>query len=118
MAFVFPPEERLDAERQPKNCASGLRLCGYPHHDCGAHHGCVAGGFPDRDRSRSAPGLVGKYLHRWLPTCFPEARWGPVVGFATMVGVISGMFVSKAVGYILQRTGSYVPVFVMAGLHI
>ncbi len=26
------------------------------------------------------------------------------------------MFVSKAVGYILQRTGSYVPVFVLAGL--
>jgi len=47
---------------------------------------------------------------------FPRSAVGAVVGFATMVGVISGMFVSKAVGYILQRTGSYVPVFVMAGL--
>jgi ACS family hexuronate transporter-like MFS transporter len=26
------------------------------------------------------------------------------------------MLVSKAVGYILERSGSYVPVFVMAGL--
>jgi ACS family hexuronate transporter-like MFS transporter len=26
------------------------------------------------------------------------------------------MCIAKAVGYILQRTGSYVPVFVMAGL--
>jgi ACS family hexuronate transporter-like MFS transporter len=47
---------------------------------------------------------------------FPKSAVGAVVGFATMVGVISSMFVSKAVGYILQRTGSYVPVFVMAGL--
>jgi ACS family hexuronate transporter-like MFS transporter len=47
---------------------------------------------------------------------FPRSAVGAVVGFATMIGVISGMLVSKAVGYILQTTGSYVPVFVMAGL--
>ena len=47
---------------------------------------------------------------------FPRAAVGAVVGFATMIGTVSGMFVSKAVGYILQSTGSYVPVFVMAGL--
>jgi ACS family hexuronate transporter-like MFS transporter len=33
-----------------------------------------------------------------------------------MTGAISGMLVAKAVGYILQRTGSYLPVFMMAGL--
>ena len=47
---------------------------------------------------------------------FPRSAVGAVVGFATMIGMVSAMFVSKAVGYILQRTGSYVPVFVMAGL--
>ena len=47
---------------------------------------------------------------------FPKSAVGAVVGFATMAGVVSGLFVSKTVGYILQRTGSYVPVFVMAGL--
>jgi ACS family hexuronate transporter-like MFS transporter len=47
---------------------------------------------------------------------FPRSAVAAVVGFATMIGMISGMFVSKAVGYILQRTGSYVPVFIMAGL--
>lgn len=47
---------------------------------------------------------------------FPRSAVASVVGFATMAGAISGMFVAKAVGYILQRTGSYVPVFVMAGL--
>jgi ACS family hexuronate transporter-like MFS transporter len=33
-----------------------------------------------------------------------------------MAGAIGGMLVAKAVGYILQRTQSYVPVFLMAGL--
>jgi ACS family hexuronate transporter-like MFS transporter len=47
---------------------------------------------------------------------FPRSAVASVVGFATMAGSFSGMFVAKAVGYILQRTGSYVPIFVMAGL--
>lgn len=47
---------------------------------------------------------------------FPRSAVAAVVGFATMIGMISGMLVSKIVGYVLQRTGSYVPVFVMAGL--
>jgi ACS family hexuronate transporter-like MFS transporter len=47
---------------------------------------------------------------------FPRGAVASVVGFATMTGAVSGMFVAKAVGYILQRTGSYVPVFVMASL--
>ncbi len=47
---------------------------------------------------------------------FPKNAVGSVVGFGTMAGAISGMLVAKAVGYILQGTGSYVPVFLMAGL--
>jgi ACS family hexuronate transporter-like MFS transporter len=47
---------------------------------------------------------------------FPRSAVGSVVGFGTMAGAISGMFIAKAVGYILQRTGSYLPVFMMAGL--
>lgn len=47
---------------------------------------------------------------------FPRTAVASVVGFATMLGTISGMFIAKAVGYILQSTGSYVPVFVLAGL--
>ncbi len=47
---------------------------------------------------------------------FPRSAVASVVGFATMAGSFSGMFVAKAVGYILQRTGSYIPIFVMAGL--
>ena len=47
---------------------------------------------------------------------FPKSAVAAVVGFSTMIGMIGGMFVSKVVGYLLQRTGSYVPVFVMAGL--
>ncbi len=47
---------------------------------------------------------------------FPRSAVASVVGFATTAGAISGMMASKAVGFILQHTGSYVPVFVLAGL--
>ena len=47
---------------------------------------------------------------------FPRNAVASVVGFATMAGTISGMLIAKAVGYILQSTGSYMPVFVLAGL--
>jgi ACS family hexuronate transporter-like MFS transporter len=46
---------------------------------------------------------------------FPRGAVASVVGFATLLGAISGMFISKAVGYILQSTGSYVLVFLLAG---
>jgi len=46
---------------------------------------------------------------------FPKSAVGSVVGFSTMAGAVSGMFIAKTVGYILQRTGSYVLVFIMAG---
>jgi MFS transporter, ACS family, hexuronate transporter len=46
---------------------------------------------------------------------FPRSAVASVVGFGTLLGTISGMFISKMVGYILQRTGSYVPVFILAG---
>ena len=47
---------------------------------------------------------------------FPRSAVASVVGFATMAGAITGMMAAKAVGYILQHTGSYVPVFILAGL--
>ena len=46
---------------------------------------------------------------------FPRGAVASVVGFGTLLGTISGMFISKMVGYILQTTGSYVPIFILAG---
>jgi MFS transporter, ACS family, hexuronate transporter len=46
---------------------------------------------------------------------FPKNAVASVVGFATMSGTISGMLLAKIVGFTLQRTGSYVPVFMIAG---
>ena len=54
-------------------------------------------------------------LYTLASDMFPRHAVASVVGFASMAGAIGGMFVAKAVGYILQQTGSYVPVFVMAG---
>ena len=54
-------------------------------------------------------------LYTLASDMFPRSAVGAVVGFASMFGAIGGMLVSKAVGYILQSTGSYVAVFLLAG---
>ncbi len=46
---------------------------------------------------------------------FPRRAVGSVVGLGGMAGAIGGMLISLVVGEILQRTGSYVPIFMMAG---
>ena len=46
---------------------------------------------------------------------FPQSAVGSVVGFGTLMGTIGGMGIAKIVGFVLQRTGSYFPVFVIAG---
>jgi ACS family hexuronate transporter-like MFS transporter len=46
---------------------------------------------------------------------FPRAAVGSVVGFGGMWGAIGGMGIAKVTAYVLQTTGSYVPVFLMAG---
>jgi MFS transporter, ACS family, hexuronate transporter len=46
---------------------------------------------------------------------FPQQAVASVVGVAGMAGAIGGMLIAKAVGYILQSTGSYLLPFVIAG---
>lgn len=46
---------------------------------------------------------------------FPKPAVGSVVGIGGMAGAIGGMFIALIVGEILQRTGSYIPIFVIAG---
>jgi ACS family hexuronate transporter-like MFS transporter len=46
---------------------------------------------------------------------FPRRAIGSVVGIGGMAGAVGGMLISKVVGYILQGTGSYVPIFIIAG---
>jgi MFS transporter, ACS family, aldohexuronate transporter len=46
---------------------------------------------------------------------FPRRAVGSVVGFGGMAGSVGGMLISTLVGYLLQWTGSYVPVFLLAG---
>ena len=45
---------------------------------------------------------------------FPRQAVGSVVGLGGMAGAIGGMLIAKLTGYILQATGSYVPVFLIA----
>jgi ACS family hexuronate transporter-like MFS transporter len=46
---------------------------------------------------------------------FPRRAVGSVVGIGGMAGAIGGMLISLVVGQILQATGSYVPIFIIAG---
>ena len=46
---------------------------------------------------------------------FPRRDVGSVVGIGGMAGSIGGMLIALVVGEILQRTGSYVPIFIIAG---
>lgn len=46
---------------------------------------------------------------------FPVRAVGSVVGLGGMAGSVGGMLIAAAVGFILQMTGSYMLVFVIAG---
>ena len=46
---------------------------------------------------------------------FPRRAVGSVVGMGGMAGAVGGMLIAKVVGYVLQWTGSYMPVFMIAG---
>ena len=54
-------------------------------------------------------------LYTLVSDTFPRTAVGSVIGFGGMAGAIGGMFISILVGEILNRTGSYVPIFFMAG---
>jgi ACS family hexuronate transporter-like MFS transporter len=45
---------------------------------------------------------------------FPRQAVGSVVGFGGMWGAIGGMLIAKITGYVLEASGSYVPVFLIA----
>jgi ACS family hexuronate transporter-like MFS transporter len=46
---------------------------------------------------------------------FPRHAVGSVVGFGGMTGAVGGMLIAKVTASILHTTGSYVPVFIVAG---
>lgn len=46
---------------------------------------------------------------------FPKRAVGSVTGIGGMAGSIGGMLIALVVGEVLQTTGSYVPIFIIAG---
>jgi ACS family hexuronate transporter-like MFS transporter len=67
-------------------------------------------------------GIAGAAHQAWsanlftlVSDMFPRRAVGSVVGFGGMAGAIGGMTLTLVVGEILQRTGSYVGVFLIAG---
>jgi ACS family hexuronate transporter-like MFS transporter len=54
-------------------------------------------------------------LYTLTSDMFPKQAVGSVVGFGGTTGAIGGMLIAKLTAYILEGTGSYVPVFLIAG---
>jgi ACS family hexuronate transporter-like MFS transporter len=54
-------------------------------------------------------------LYTLVSDTFPRQAVASVIGFGGMWGSIGGMLISTAVGWLLQTTGSYLLVFVLAG---
>ena len=46
---------------------------------------------------------------------FPRHAVGSVVGMGGFAGAVGGMMIATFIGFLLESTGSYVPVFLMAG---
>ncbi len=46
---------------------------------------------------------------------FPRSAVGSVVGIGGMLGAVGGMAMAKYAGYVLDKIGSYTPIFVLAG---
>lgn len=46
---------------------------------------------------------------------FPRRAVGSVVGFGGMFGSLGALLIAKVTGYVLQWTGSYLPMFIIAG---
>ena len=55
-------------------------------------------------------------LYTLTSDMFPRKAVGSVVGIGGTGGAVGGMFIAMVVGAILQATGSYAPVFIIAGL--
>jgi MFS transporter, ACS family, aldohexuronate transporter len=54
-------------------------------------------------------------LYTLTSDMFPRPAVATVVGFGGMAGAVGGMLIAKLTGYLLQTTGSYMPVFLIAG---
>jgi MFS transporter, ACS family, hexuronate transporter len=54
-------------------------------------------------------------LFTLAPDMFPRHAVASVVGIGGFGGAVGGMLIATFTGFLLQFTGSYVPVFVMAG---
>jgi ACS family hexuronate transporter-like MFS transporter len=55
-------------------------------------------------------------LFTWTSDLFPKAAVASVVGIGGMVGSLGGVLFQPATGYIRKMTGSYLPMFIVAGL--
>ena len=47
--------------------------------------------------------------------CFPRQAIGSIIGLGGMFGSLGALLLSKITGYVLQWSGSYLPLFIISG---
>jgi hypothetical protein len=85
--------------RRSSSC-NGSTICGWP--------------FPDRLATAGHQAFSANLLT--LPSdLVPRSAVGSVVGIGGMAGAVGGMLIAKFVGAVLAASGSYAPIFLVAG---
>ena len=113
LAVVVADQARLDRQCRAQDGDAGVRAGGPADGVRLEGDRPVGGGRARRPRGGRAPGLVGESLHADLRHV-PTQAVGSVVGLGGMAGAVGGMLIAKVTGYILETTGSYVPIFFIA----
>lgn len=81
---------------------------------CRACRQSLGGSRFDRPGNGRASGLVCQSVYP-ASDMFPRHAVATVVGIGGFAGAVGGMLIATFIGFLLQATGSYVPVFLMAG---
>ena len=113
LAVLGADQARVDGQCGAQDRDARLRARGRPDHVRVEGRRSVGRG---RARGIAASAHQGwsANLYTLVSDTFPRHAVGSVVGFGGAAGAVGGMLIAKVTGYILQATGSYVPVFLMA----
>ena len=111
-------QARLDGQRRPQDRDARLRAVGAA--DGRSRRGAKELWVAVALISVAAAAHQGwsANLFTLVSDMFPRQAVGSVVGFGGMAGAVGGMLIAKLTGYILQATGSYVPVFLIACIRV
>ena len=113
MVVVDAHQARVDRERRSQDGDTRVRARRDADHLCGEHHQFVGGVGLIRLAAAAHQGWSAN-VYTLTSDMFPKQAIGSVVGFGGTAGAIGGMLIAKVTAAVLQYTGGYLPVFIIA----